>query len=290
MRKYGMALLMGLILLCFGALPASAADAVIYDEGGFLSDSEYADCLAALQDAADYTNMNFGVVLAKNKRSDYAIEETTKQTYLELFGADSDGLVYYMDLSGTAPYDYIATRGLGQFYYTNSDTNNRVDDIFDDLTPYLYPVGGEDVYGAMMELSLSLKYYYDRGVPDHYYVYDDEEELYYHLSGGEIEKTWYRPYINWEDVILGTMLGTGAGLVAALIAYCVTKSRYKFKTALEPTAYVNRKNVIYHEQQDNFVRTYTTRVKIESSSGGGGGRRSGGGRSSGGFGGGGRHR
>lgn len=84
--------------------------------------------------------------------------------------------------------------------------------------------------------------------------------------------------------------GLVIGLIAALITFFAVKSHYKFKSALSPTTYINRKNLVFHNQYDHFVREYTTKVKIESSSGGGGGSRGGGGRSSGGHGGGGRHR
>lgn len=277
------------MLLTLAILPASAAEVKLYDEGGRLSPSEFTECQQRLQQASDYTGMNIGVVLGVQDRSDLTIESVCKSTYLELFGANSDGLFYYMDLKGSEPYDYIATRGKGQFYYTNASSNNRVESMYDSLDDFLYPVGSENAYGAVMEFAELVEYYYDAGVPEQYFVYDDVDRMYYHMEGDEVIATVGKPYHEWLMIPVMAFFGALAGLLPALITFLVVKSRYKFKYALSPTTYVNKKNVDYHEQFDNFVRTSTSKVRIESSSGGGSGG-GGGGFSSGGFGGGGHHR
>ncbi len=290
MRKYWIALLTCTLLFLGCGMSASAAEAVLWEERTYLTEEEYDDCLAALQEAADETDMNVAVFLGGKQRSDYATEELAKSTYLELFGENSDGLIYYVDLDGIEPYDYIATRGLGQFYYTNSSEYDRIAAMFKELNNYLYPVGGEDVEGLLYEFADLVVDYYEAGIPDEkYYVYDDQWNCYLYLLDGEITRSASKPYIDWEFVIFMGICGALIGLVAALITYFCVKSRYRFKFSLSPTAYVNRKNVVYHKQYDNHLRTYTRKVKIESSSGGGGGG-GGGGHSSGGFGGGGNHR
>ncbi len=290
MRKWWIALLTGIMMMCACGMTVSAAEAVIFDEKGILSDSEYSECLTRLQAAADETGMNVGVILAGRSRSEYSVELTAEETYFELFGENSDGLIYYMDLSGADPYDYILTRGMGQFYYTNSDDSNRINAIFSSLDYYLYPVGSEDAYGALLAFAEEVEYYYYKGVPSQYYVYDEEYNKYFYLQNGTIKESLFRPYIDWESVLTMAFGGFCFGVIAAIFTFIGVKSRYRFKSALSPTAYVNRKNVVYHAQHDNFIRTYTTKVKIESSSSGGGGRRGGGGRSRGGSGGGGHRR
>ncbi len=291
LKKYGLSVLFTLFLLLFGGVGVSAAEVVIFDEKGALSEGEYALCQERLQEAADATGMNIGVILAKPSRSEYSIENIADQTYDELFGKKTDGLLYYMDLSGYEPYDYISTSGLGQFYYTNSPQHDRINPMFDAICYYLYPVGSEDVYSALFQLASEVEYYYDAGIPFQYYVYDEEYEQYMHVnSDGEIVMTTYKPFIDWVNVIVYGGGGFLIGLLIALFVFIGVKLRYRFKTSLSPTTYVNRKNIVYHEQYDHFIRTYTTKVKIESSSGGGGGGSRGGGRSRGGHGGGGRRR
>ncbi len=278
------------LLLCMGLLPASAAEIKLYDEGSRLSEAQFAECEARLQQAADYTGMNIGVILGVQERSDLTIESVCKSTYIELFGENSDGLLYYMDLKGHEPYDYIATRGKGQFYYTNASSDDRISAIYDDLDDYLYPVGSENVYDAVLRFAELTEYYYDAGVPDRYYVYDDEYHEYYHMEGDEVITTLSKPYHDWYMVPAMAIFGALCGLIPALIVFAVVKYKYKFKYSLSPTTYVNKKNVQYREQYDKFVRESTSRVHIDTSSGGGSSGGGGGGFSSGGFGGGGHHR
>ncbi len=270
---------------------AGTGNAVLYDEAERLSASEYDKCLAKLQEAADETGMNVGMVLGSQMRSDYTIQSLADTSYDQLFGPNTDGLLYYMDLSGQAsPYDYISTCGMGQMYYTNDTRSDRINAIFDEVFPYLYPSGSEDVVGAIGEFAEQVTLYYHAGVPYHYYVYDDVYNEYYYVEDGKLAASSRRPYINTESLLVMTAGGFIVGLIAALITFFAVKAHYKFKSALAPTTYINRKNLTFHNQYDRFVRQYTSRVKIESSSGGGGGGGGGGGSSSGGHGGGGRHR
>ncbi len=264
---------------------------LLHDESGRLTAEEYAQCAVLLNEASEYTGMNVGMVIGSVQRSEYTIESIAVETYDQMFGETTDGLLYYMDLSNAErPYDYITTCGMGQFYYTNSVEDNRIDAIFDAVFPYLYPKGMEDVPGAVEEFAEQVKEWYDAGIPDNYYVYDDYYEEYYYVENGEILSSYNVPYVDWEELFMIGVVCLVVGHIVAMIVFLCTKAHYKFKSSLSPTAYINRKNLVFHNQYDRFVREHTTRTKIESSSGGGGGRRSGGGRSSGGHGGGGRHR
>lgn len=280
-------------LLCPVTAHASNVKAVIYDEGGRLDKKQYDECLARLQTAADKTNMNVGVILGVQNRSDLTIETAAKSSYTELFGNNTNGLLYYIDLKGQSPYDYIATRGMGQFYYTNSATNDRISDIFTAVDPYLYPAGSEDVAGAVMQFAEEVEYYYNAGIPDRYYYYDDETRMYYSIGDdGKVLATTGKPYRDSGTIVGTVILFTGIGLLVAVIVFFAVKSRYKFKYSLSPTNYVNRKNVEFYNQYDNHVHTHTSKVHLNSDSGGSrsGGSHHSGGHSSGGFGGGGHHR
>lgn len=294
MRRFAIALLtcvFALLMLCPAAVSAAAPKVVLYDEGDRLDEAQEQECIERLQQAANKTGMNIGVVLGIQKRSDIAIDSAAKESYLSLFGENSDGLLYYMDLKGQDPYDRIVTRGKAQFYYTNSSDNNRIDMIFDTLDKYLYPVGKEDVRGAVLAFAEEVEYFYDRGVPDRYYYYDDEYRMYYSLDDdGNVRATVNKPYKDWGALIGLTILACICGIIAALIFFFVIKSKYKFKYALSPTTYINKKTVQFYNQYDNFVRSHTTKVSIDSGSGGRSGGGGGGGHSSGGFGGGGHHR
>ena len=286
-------LLFLLPLFCPITAQAAGVKAVLYDESGRLGNN-YDECLSRLQKAAKKVNMNVAVVIGTADRSDITIESLAVSSYDELFGKNSDGLLYYMDLKGHSPYDYITTSGLAQFFYTNSDEHNRIDDMFTAIDPFLYPVGNEDVPGAVMKFAEEVEYYFDAGIPEHYYYYDDETRLYYTMGDdGNVKTSTSKPYRDKSVILMITFMFTMVGLLVAVIVFFAVKSRYKFKYALSPTNYVNRKNVEFYNQYDNFVHTHTSKVHLDS--GGSSGHRSGGshhsgGHSHGGHGGGGHHR
>ena len=285
-------LLCMLPLLC--SIPASAgskSEILLYDEGSRLSAEETTQLENRMQQAADYTGLNIGIVLGTQSRSDTTIEAAVKSTYTETFGNDSDGLIYYMDLKGYEAYDYIATRGLAMFYITNDVVYNRLDQIYDALDSYLVPAGSEDVFGASMAFCEQVEKCYDAGIPEHFYVYDDVNREYYHIEGDQMIATAGKPWKDWGAIAAVTMIGGVIGLLAALITFGAVKAHYKFKYELSPTTYINRKEVQVNQQYDRFVRKNVTRVPLNTDSGGGrSGGGGGGGFSSGGFGGGGHHR
>ena len=286
-------LLLLLPLLCPFTVQAADVKAVIYDESGVLG-KDYDACLSRLQKAAKKTNMNVAVVIGTQDRTDITIESLARSSYDELFGKNTDGLLYYMDLKGYSPYDYITTKGLANFFYTNSAEDDRIDAMFDALDPYLYPIGSEDVSGAVMQFAEEVEYYFDAGIPEHYFYYDDETRLYYTMGeDGNVKTSSSKPYRDTSVIVMITFMFTVVGLLVAVIVFFAVKSRYKFKYSLSPTNYVNRKNVEFYNQYDNFVHAHTSKVPLNSDSGSGhrsGGSHHSGGHSHGGHGGGGHHR
>lgn len=290
MKKWLMILMMGIFLLLIQPMGVSAGDIRLFDEGGRLNSDQFRECEKALQKASDKTGLNIAVVCGVENLSDIAIESFCDKSCIELFGENSDSVLYYMDLKGYEPCDHITTRGLAQFYITNSNnSSNRLNSIFDALDTYLYPVGREDVHGAVLEFASQVEYWYDAGIPDRYYVYDDQYHKYMHVENGKIVWTSENPYPDNGIVVRFGVIGGIISLLVALLFQAVVKSRYQFKYALSPTNYVNKKSLNYHEQYDRFVRTTTTKTRLSDDSGGGGGG-GGGGFSSGGSGGGSHHR
>lgn len=294
MKKYIIALLtIFIMLLHTPVLCAFAGELQIFDEGNRLSEEEFSECYERLQQAADLTNMNVVVILGKDYRSDITIESMADSTYDQLYPKASDGVCLYLDLSGVAhPYDYISTSGMGQFYYTNSSKSNRIEQMHYAIDKYLYPVGMEDVSGALHEFAVQLENYYDVGIPEEYYYYDDEYHKYYHVENGEIIETARKPYHDVERLWLGGILGLLTGIMIACFTKGSIKAKYRFIYTLSPTRYLNKKTVQYTQQSDRFIRERTTKTHIPSDSGSrsGGGYSSSGGHSSGGHGGGGHHR
>ena len=165
-------------------------------------------------------------------------------TYDQLYGQKTDGICIYIDVSSNAhPYDYISTSGMAQFYYTNSDSNNRINSMHYAIDKYLYPIGSEDVSGALNEFADQLENYYEAGIPDAYYVYDDVYHKYYHVENGEIITTFRKPYHDVERLFLGGIMGLLIGIMIAAIVKGSIKAKYKFIYELSPTTYLNKKSV-----------------------------------------------
>ena len=237
----------------------------VYDDAVVLTAEEEQELDDRIRETAEKIDMNVAVFLS-GTRVDRA--DTRDTSY--------------------APYDYIYTRGWAQFYYTNSESNNRVDEIFSALDPYLER-GQEDPYEAVLAFCNELEYYYGEGIPDHYYVRQTDkegtDEEYMYVQDGEIVYAAKPPF----RADIWVPLSILAGVLVACFTFFAVKKRYRFKFPSPGTHYVDREKVHFLQQSDVFLRQYQTRTKIvhESSSGGGGG---GGGTSSGGGGGGGHSR
>ncbi len=295
MKKYLIVLLTVLLMMLnLPVCTASAAEIQLYDEGSRLSTEEFVQAAERLNEAAEHTGMNVVVILGSERRSDTTIETAADSTYDQLYGQKTDGICIYIDVSSNAhPYDYISTSGLGQFYYTNSSESNRVDSMLYAVEKYLYPAGSEDVFGAVMAFADQIENYYEIGIPDRYWVYDDLYHEYYHVENGQIITTSSKPYLDTGKLVLGGIIGFGIGLIAMLITNASIRAKYKFIYEISPTTYLNKKTVRYTEQSDRFIRERTTKTHVSSSSSGGrsgGSHHSGGGHSHGGHGGGGHHR
>jgi len=249
----------------------------VYDDAVVLTAEEEQELDDRIRETAEKIDMNVAVFLSGTRVDRADTRDTAADYYIELFGKKSDGVFYYMDLSGDgdtsyAPYDYIYTRGWAQFYYTNSESNNRVDEIFSALDPYLER-GQEDPYEAVLAFCNELEYYYGEGIPDHYYVRQTDkegtDEEYMYVQDGEIVYAAKPPF----RADIWVPLSILAGVLVACFTFFAVKKRYRFKFPSPGTHYVDREKVHFLQQSDVFLRQYQTRTKIvhESSSGGGGG-------------------
>lgn len=301
-KKYSIGCILGIFLYIYTCivcwhtgLPAAAdstASVALYDESNCLGAEEKNTCTARMQSAADTTGMHIAIIISTEKRSEAVIESIAEEVYDSVFGEKTDGICYYMDLSGYDAYDYISTSGLGQFYYTDSYSNNRIDRIYSAVDKYMYPVGNEDPAGAIQEFAEQLEYYYQQGIPEQYYIYDEDEHVYYHVENGILITTKGKPYLNWNTAFLAMAAAMGFGVLIAIFVYVAIRARYTFQYSLSPTNYVNKKTVVYRQQHDRFIQSRITKTQTspDNRSHHNGSHHGGGGHSHHGHGGGGHHR
>ncbi|MBQ3670904.1 MAG: hypothetical protein II921_05440, partial [Treponema sp.] len=97
------------------------------------SETERAEIDGAVKKAAEKLQMNILVYASRSPLSDYDTEFFCDDNYDEMYGPDTDGIFYYMDLSGKSPaYDYLSTSGKAILAYQAAKDN-----IFYALDKYL---------------------------------------------------------------------------------------------------------------------------------------------------------
>lgn len=263
-----------LTALVITAIPASAWSAGINDMAGLYSDAELEHLEARQEEVSELTGWNIAVVTTD---VGFGLDGVDACDFAEdycynTFGDDPDSVVYLIDLD----YRWISMDGDLLNYFNSSRFDTMMDTCEECYMDYKDVENLEFFYHY-------LEYYYNEGTVE----YDPTVGA----LGDDFEDA-----IVWDDetTIDLTMIFGGfiAGLIGAAISVGIVLARYKTHHAPSANSYLNRASVNMYNNQDYFVREYTTRTRIESSSSGGGHRSSGsrrsGGRSRGGGGRGGR--
>lgn len=258
---------------------------VLVDEKNLFNKSQQEDIDSILKLYSEELEMNIIVFTAGNARSDSATHDFAANTYDSMMGAEyTDGVFLYLDFSNKRPaYDVLSCSGKAGIIY-----GKRIDDILDSTGTYLPKSGTkidpDNIVKAIKQFCASLSHYNKDYKPNALaYEKDEVTDVYFFKSGDEF-------YVTKEKApgsrFIRLLISFYGGALAGVLIYLITKSRYKFKNSANPSVYVARDKTDFIEKSDTFIRTYTTKTKIQSSSGGG----HGGGHHSGGHISGGRHR
>jgi uncharacterized protein len=242
---------------------------------------------SVIRETADELELNILIYVAGSDDahlSDEATEAKAHNMYDETYGEYTDGVLYYMDMSGGySAYDFISTSGKATVMYQKD-----IENIFTYLDGYL-PASGEqivpeEIYSAIEAFCRQLETKKSR---NQLYFHDTYHGLYNYFERGEFRVTRSKPFPLRALIML---VCTAIGALIALIVHACIKRHYKFKTAANPSVYVAREKTAFTERSDVQTRTHVSKVRIESSSGGGGSRGGGGHSFGGSHGGGGHHR
>ena len=263
-----------LTALVITAVPACAWSAGINDMAGLYTPEQLAQLEARQEEVSELTGWNIAVVttnvgfgLDGVNACDYA-----EQYCYDTFGDDPDSVVYLIDLD----YRWISMDGDRLNYFKSSRFDTMMDTCEDCYQDYKDVENLEFFYHY-------LEYYYNQGTvkydPSIGALGDDfEDAIEYYDDETHIDLTF-------------AFGGFIAGLIGAVISIGVVLTRYKSHQVQSANSYLNRSTINMYNNQDYFIREFTTRTRIESSSSGGhrsGGSRRSGGRSRGGGGRGGR--
>lgn len=264
----------------------NADNSCFFDAADLFTKSQEEELTEKVRETAQKLKMNIIVFAAgpSYSMSDASTENFADSAYDETFGKDTDGVFFFMDLTGDVPaYDYISTSGKAVLYY-----QDHISDMFDKINTYLpssgsdYSLHTDDFADAVVCFLGQLSEYHGKKS----YYYDSDSGKYFYYKNGELMIT-QKPPLRKRMIVL--VFALPVGIIAAIVYYFSIKSKYKFKASVNPNVYVSSEDTRFTRREDRFIRTYTTRTKIETSSGGSGGHSSGGG-GGGGHGGGGSHR
>jgi uncharacterized membrane protein YgcG len=264
------------------AAAIDATDSLIVDDAGLLTDAEEASLTQDIQDTADTIDMNILVYVSGTRVSRSQTQNYCESLCAQTFDMDEDSVVYYMDLSGHtdlsySPYDFIYTRHLARFYYTDESYggSNRIDRIFESLDPFLTR-GEEDIPDAVDEFLYMLEYYYAGGADEDYYYYVPDTGMYMVFDPYEEEE--YAVYDKPDGMStasaygLACLISFGIALIISIITFFGIRSHYRFKTAPSSLAYLSIPQMRMGPRVDRLIGTRHTRtVHVENHSGGGGG-------------------
>lgn len=260
----------------------------VIDDRDILSDAEEKELNELIRKSSAELEMNIIIFVSGTKHSDAATADFAANTYDQLMGKEYfDGVLYYMDFSGKRPaYDYLDCTGKAAVIYGENPSA-----ITDAVVPYLPPSSKQDITsadvipGIEQFLKVLSRYNSNYSYSRLFYTKDAQNGIYFYDNGTEFCAT--KKMAPGKRLIMFLISGF-LGYIIMILIYFITKSKYKFKDKTNPNIYVSKGETTYSENSDVFIRTYTTKTKIESSSGGGG--HHGGGGHSGGHVGGGSHR
>ncbi len=285
-------------LSCYAEAAKNFENCGVLDTSGILDNKELEKINEIVKKTAEEIDMYVAVFISGNDLSDSQTETFSEECYEDMFGANTDGVFFYMDMSDGKPlYDYVSTSGMGALVYTdykNDGEDNVIDKMLRQVYNYLpssdsgKKATSDDLKLAIEEFCSQLKKYADKGAKSFYYNYDPIDKKYIYESEGKVVASSHKPYF---VMIKYFPMGLAAGIVISIIMYFIIKNTYKFKKGCNSSVYVAKDETNFTVREDRFIRQYVTKRKIESNSSSGGSHHSGGGSHGGGsHGGGGSHR
>lgn len=252
-------------------------ESALIDECGLYNDDPqtFSELDTYIKQKSQELNLNLIVFLSGNYRSETDAMVFADDSYDEIFGENTDGIFYYLDISGGSPAnDWISTSGRAVLIY-----EDHLQSIFSSLDYYL-PSSGQTVYPddikrAIMAYIGHIESYAHVKPSVFDYHYDPYKDTYAYYKHGEycVTEPGKKPLIVYLKPFCMSAL---AGFLVSLISYLISKSRYKFKGSTDPKVYVSNNLTRFTQNQNIFVRKFTNRSRISSDSSGGS-RSSGGG-------------
>lgn len=284
MKRRIFSLLAAVCLFLLPLLPVSAErqfedcikNCSLYDPDGLFDETEAKQLEDLIRETSKKIDMYIAVQIindSEEQMTDYQTEVFADDRYDALFNpqqnVDTDGVMLVLNMP--THYIYITTSGTGELYYYNARQNDRVSQMVENLKGYLR---SGDNAGAVRRFCQDAEHYYNIGIPPKAHTYNNDTGLYTYIKNGKLVRSQtlplsYRIQLNYG---VGLIVGAICAALTALISFAVIKSRYKFTKSLSASNYISDKETTFYQRDDMFIRTHTTKTRIDTdrSSGGGG--------------------
>lgn len=210
---------------------AAQGEVYLDDRAGLYSEGEETYILSLMENAAEKTGWNYGIVTLNEDINDSASAcSRAERLYDERFGADSSGVLYMCDVG----YRWFVIAGDAGNYISGSR------------------------YDRM-----------EKKIKELYFDYKDIEcaEAFINTTSECFDKG----VVGFEPDSAGIAWGIGLAVFAAAAVVIGVNVRYKKYPKAKVNNYLDPKHTNMYRRNDIFVREYTTKHTHSSSSGGGGG-------------------
>ncbi|MGM9988927.1 MAG: TPM domain-containing protein [Bacillaceae bacterium] len=223
-----------LVLLSF-SFPVNATGNKVYDQANLFSTSEIQQLENTIASITQTYNMDVGVVTTNN------VDGKSSRDYADDFydyngfgvGPDFDGLLLLINMEDREVY--ISTSGVAIDYFTDARIDNMLDNVYKDLGDGKYFVASSTFLNDVQD-------YIQAGIPD---------------GQHRIEE------LTTKDIITRIIISIVVGLAIAMLVCFIIYRRYKNPKAFVAENYLDRNSLQITAQKDEFIRTYTTKTKIE---------------------------
>lgn len=229
---------------------------LLYSEDGCLTDSEESRLLDLMVETADKIKCNVGIAIISDLKGMTPERFNTNFSHT-MFGSTSDSVTFlFLNRHGNSTY---ISRG----YTDDMYFKNRGEELFNKKANRIF----DRVYDALGSDS-----------SDYSHLYSGCTSFCAALTQYGTGFGAFLTKFNISGTTLMVMFVFG--MVVSIIVVTSIQRGYKKKTPISASHYIDKGRTRINRQVDQFVREYTTSVKIESSSGGhhggGGSHRSGG--------------
>ena len=247
--------------------PCVNASERLYDFAEILNDDAENALLTKINEFEKKTGFDFVIVTASFPYNLDEINEDYASDFYDFNDFSKNGVIFLRNANPSDPYYGVYYFGEAQLYY-EPDTDRFLDNI------YNYIRNGSYVEGIDYLIDMMITDYENGDKLNNYYIDEDG-------------------YLVKKFNIVGSIFISGISALIVTIVYIssLVRRNKMILVATKATSYVDRDNIRYTVNKNNFINTVTTSHYIGSTSSGssGGGHHSSGGHSGGGHSGGGRH-